>query len=770
MKKSIKNNLHLHINHFFLLFISNFLFQIVGNSITNEIKLKDQSSFPLRNLIQGSDIVKYIKEECIDNLNILKYTIVLNSTAFILNLNSQKRNLDTYTSLNELNGENIGIMSGKTYDDLIRLNCPNSQIISYDSTSSLIMALLQGKIKGFLLEEPIAEYYDKQMNAITYIKNRIANDNYGFGLSKYVSDKFKRDFDQFLFAIKLDGAYDAMLKTWTGDYNTQKSLDKNLIGNNGKIKVGINVDAPPFAYKENNDIVGFEVDLLYRFARQYGYQIEFNELTIEEQISNLTSGEIDLAAGCFSITEQRRLSMDFTSSIYEGGTVVVIENQIISTGTSNNLPNNKKIIVKNQRGLQNIGNVLNFPVMGLPDGQIRSGTCIFPEDLTEIYQFECNIPGLTENNPMVNGYTYGLITDYIEIDGITINSVYSYIPSHLLGDYNINGIEHQGTICPRMNLQLAGVDNINEILNTVKLDFGLYRNIISMPKTQASLKIRKGSNSCMAECIESNNIILSNNLISLVRYSCSCDLQSASNSDYFKADFDSIDFYYINDFNKKINMSILNKISTKSAMTNLYKNTAQFPKNLTNLNTFIVTKLNNGRCLDGRFTFNAIGVLSKSIQQEQHFASNYPISSNFILKIPYDLEEAESQISINAKVRGILMIHKDYYENNNNKGEYLFLTSNDDVNIEAIYCGGNYNNSNSSSYKERVETVALRDEMSMPKWLIIIMILILTILIMGAIYTYIQKLDNETEYVIKYNTNNSTISNNSELGTKQLKL
>ena len=754
----MKNKNIFHINNFFIIFIFYTLFQIIKNSPTKEPK--QQSSSLLRYLVQGNDIVKQINEQCIDNANLLKYTIVLNSTAFLLYLNDKRRrNLNTYTSLKELNGQNIGVITGKTYADLITINCPNSQLIYYDSTNSLMMALLQGKIKGFLLEEPVAEYYDKQMNAITYINNKISKDNYGFGLSKNMNDKFRRDFDQYLFAIKLEGTYDTILKTWTGDNNAVKIIDKNLIGNNGIIKVGLNIDVPPFSYQENNEILGFEVDILYRFAQKYGYQIEINTLTLEEQLNKINSREIDLAAGCFSITEQRRLSMEFTSSIYEGGPVVVIENQLITTGSNNNYSNNKKVIVKNHQNLQNLGNILNFPVTGLPDGQTHSGTCTFPEDLTEIYQFECIIPGLTESNPMINGYTYGLITDYIEVDGITINSVYSYIPSHILGYNNINNIEHPGTICPRINLHIAGVDNIYENLNNIKLDFGLYRKINVMPKTQAKLNIKKGSTFCIADCVENGNIIHLSNLDALVRYSCSCNLTSSSNSDYFKADFNTISFYYINDISKKINMSIYSKESTKSAMANLNKNMAIFPSNLTNLNTLIVTKLNNGRCLNGKFTFNAIGVLYKSIQQEQYFAVTSPINSNFILKIPYDLEEAESQMSINGKVRGILMIRKDYYENYHNKGEYLYLTSNDDVIIEAMYCEGYGNGNISSGYKERVETVALRDEMSIPKWLIITLILIFTLVIMSAIYSYIQKLDNETEYVIKYSKNNSTSTN-----------
>lgn len=774
MKKNpYLKNLYMHF--FLLIILISCLYQTINSSqIKNESLLQSYSKSH-RKLVTGYDIVKQINEECLESTNILKYNIVFNSTAFLLNLStSSRRNL--FSSIKELDGENLGVENGKTYADLIKTNFPKSYLNYYDSTTSLIMSLLQGKIKGFLIEEPVAEYYTKQMNAITYFKDRLDNDNYGFAFPKNANDKLRTEFDEYLFAIKLDGTYDKVLKIWTGEFNSLKTIDRGLSGNKGTIKVGFNIDVPPFAYKENNEYVGFEIDLLYRFAKLYGYKIELKSLTIQEQMDNIISEEIDIAGGCFSITEQRRLLMQFSSTIYEGGTVVVIEKEEkITTGQNNNGSSKNKVIIRDQQGVQKIGNILNFPVTGLPDGKTRSGACVFPENLTEMYTFECSISGLTEDNPMVNGYTYGLITDYIEVNEITLNSVYSYIPSHILGNNINNDIEHPGTICPKMNLDLAGIDNIVKESNTIKFEFGLYRKYIAIPKTQADLILRKGSSSYRANCQQKKDAIYLSCLNGLVRYVCSCTLTSASNSDSFFVDFNSISFNYENDINKKLNMVIQSKETIKKAMSNLFKNTATFPSNLTNLNTLIVTKLTNGRCLNGRFTFNAIGILYKTISQEQNFESNNPINSNFILKIPYDLEEAESQISINAKVRGVLMIRKDYYENLNNNGEYLYLSSLDNVFIDAIYCEGDYysdntyngsnntNQTNRTRYNERVETISLRKEMSMPKWLIILLMLVLTFLVMVIIYIYLRNLEGETEYVIKYNKKTSTTSNTNSI-------
>ena len=743
----------------------------IVQTIDNFPIVKEGSNNNFRGLVSGEDIIKEINEECLDNTNILKYTVVLNSTAFLLNLNKTSRR-QLYSSIKELDGENIGVESGKAFAATINTNFPNSKIY-YNSTDNLISALLQGEIEAFLLEEPVAKYYASQYANITYFSEKLESDNYGFAFPlNYTKEKRRTQFNEYLSAIKKDGTYYNILKIWTGEYTSLHTIDKELTGTKGVIYAGINTKVPPFAFKKNNEILGFEVDLLYRFAKLYGYKVQIIELTTEEQTNYVTRDNIDLILGCYSITEQRKARMFFSDITYEGATLVMIrnddKNKITTTPVIPTDKSIKKLIVKSQTGGNKIGNRLTFPVTGLPDGIERAGTCTFPENLTEIYTFECNIPGLTEDNPMVNGFKYGLITDIIVIDDdITLNSLNSYIPSHILGA-NVNSeIEHQGTMCPKMNVDLAGVDNVNQLMTTeLNLEFGIYRSSISLPKTQAKLKITRGDYSCTAICQESNKISL-NFLKILVRYMCYCSINSYESSNNFVADFESMTFSYTTNSSKILNMTIKNIKTTRNAMSNLYNNNAKFPDNITNLNTLVVQELKNGHCIGGTYTFNAVGVLYKSISQEQSFITVDPIRTSFVLKVPYDLDEAEVVISINAKTRGYLNIRKNYYENSNNKGEYLYLTSNDGVTIFSSTCEGNYADPiyngnqtyNATTREEGVVSLTLRDEMSLPKWVIIFFVLLIAALSMAAIYLYIQKLNNETEYVVRYTKNPSqTIS------------
>ena len=66
-------------------------------------------------------------------------------------------------------------------------------------------------------------------------------------------------------------------------------IDTNLDGTKN-LKVVAKIDSSPYCYKSSSDnsLIGAEVELLYDFARQYGYKLEFTEVTTyEEQIQIL---------------------------------------------------------------------------------------------------------------------------------------------------------------------------------------------------------------------------------------------------------------------------------------------------------------------------------------------------------------------------------------------------------------------------------------------------------------------------------------------------
>ncbi len=82
-----------------------------------------------------------------------------------------------------------------------------------------------------------------------------------------------------------------------------------------KLVVGALTGLPPFGdYDANNQVVGYDIDVVNLFARDLGVELEIKVLPDPPaRISALLSGEIDISAGTFTPTPERALSVSFTS-------------------------------------------------------------------------------------------------------------------------------------------------------------------------------------------------------------------------------------------------------------------------------------------------------------------------------------------------------------------------------------------------------------------------------------------------------------------------
>jgi polar amino acid transport system substrate-binding protein len=86
----------------------------------------------------------------------------------------------------------------------------------------------------------------------------------------------------------------------------------------GRVIVGIGQEAAPFGYRENGDLVGFDVDIaraVVRHLEEYTggpISLEFRPVTDETRISWVQSGEVHMSLCHTNITRKRDANIDFT--------------------------------------------------------------------------------------------------------------------------------------------------------------------------------------------------------------------------------------------------------------------------------------------------------------------------------------------------------------------------------------------------------------------------------------------------------------------------
>ncbi|MBR3252007.1 MAG: ABC transporter substrate-binding protein/permease [Erysipelotrichaceae bacterium] len=247
----------------------------------------------------------------------------------------------------ELNGKNMGCMSGSIFDVLIEKTFPDSDIIYFGSRSELLLGLTTSKIDGFVSDEPVAMMMVKQNGEVTYLDEAISEVHYGICFSNENLDKLDQ-FNEYLDKLDKSGELKRLQEKWINpDGTSQKKEEYELDGRNRTIRCVTTPDAAPFSFMSNNTYQGYEAELLYGFCHEYGYDIEISTVSFDALLTSVAMNKYDVAFNGIYITEERAKSVNFCTSSYTGRVVVMIRNGAVNAENRNLIESIKDSFYKN---------------------------------------------------------------------------------------------------------------------------------------------------------------------------------------------------------------------------------------------------------------------------------------------------------------------------------------------------------------------------------------------------------------------------------------
>jgi len=105
------------------------------------------------------------------------------------------------------------------------------------------------------------------------------------------------------------------------------------IKSRGTLLGGVKNDTPPFGFIDsNNQVAGFDVDLVREIAKALGVKVEFVKVTSPTRIPMLVSGNVDLVAASMTITPDREKTIDFSIVYYTGAQTLAVPTNSPITG------------------------------------------------------------------------------------------------------------------------------------------------------------------------------------------------------------------------------------------------------------------------------------------------------------------------------------------------------------------------------------------------------------------------------------------------------
>ncbi len=233
-----------------------------------------------------------------------------------------------YSRAEEMTGKKIGSLTGTVFDMIVDRNIANVEHVYLNDIAGEIEALRSGKIDAIALDEPVARLMVSQNTDLTIMKEVLEGDQYGLAMAK--GSPLVTKVSGIIERFAADGTLDALAAKWFGADESLKTLPEldykaDFDGSAGTMRFGHDTTTVPMSYVgDGGKSLGYDVELGMRIAYELNMKIELVPMEFSALITALVSGKVDMVSGCMSITEERRKSVDFPTSYYKGGVVLVV--------------------------------------------------------------------------------------------------------------------------------------------------------------------------------------------------------------------------------------------------------------------------------------------------------------------------------------------------------------------------------------------------------------------------------------------------------------
>ena len=252
--------------------------------------------------------------------------VVENRDSLLKDVPPQFRNKSLkYNSLADMNKNpklRLGMQTGFVFvDKETRRLLPGAKIEYYNSTPDMAYLVSTGKLDGFINDEPVIRYVALGVPNLAYIHAGFEPLNIVVAFPMNPAGKALRDeMNEFIEKLRAAGTLAALDSLWLGNDEEKKIVEfpKAMPGKR-TLKMCTSAISAPFEYIKDGKVVGYEMDLMARFCKEYGYGLEVNDVPFESLLLGLETNTYDFVAS--TLSDMPSISEHF----YESNAIYVSE-------------------------------------------------------------------------------------------------------------------------------------------------------------------------------------------------------------------------------------------------------------------------------------------------------------------------------------------------------------------------------------------------------------------------------------------------------------
>ena len=255
--------------------------------------------------------------------------VVLPLLLFVLTAcsSSEVAEKPVFTEVKDLYGRKVATTTGSSQEAMLAAEHPQIEILRFDTDADLLNALSTYKCEAATFDYHIYAYFNQITGGLTTLEKPLFRVGIGSCFAKGVNVELREQFNAFIQQLKDQGMYDQIVDRWINNAHTSTMPDIPVPVEGKPLRVGTHSSAPPLVFMKDGEFVGMDIEIIKRFAVHIGRPIVFSDMNFSALIPSVVSGTQDMIICGINITEERKLSVDFSDPYYFCNAVMVIRNE-----------------------------------------------------------------------------------------------------------------------------------------------------------------------------------------------------------------------------------------------------------------------------------------------------------------------------------------------------------------------------------------------------------------------------------------------------------
>ena len=230
----------------------------------------------------------------------------------------------------DLKGRKIALLTGSSCEAVAKKYFTESEFVYYDTMADAFLALKTHKVDAYVENDSGLRYLNAVNNEARIVLSEEPAEHMSTMFVNSEKGRFLRNqYNEYIRKLKSSGELDALQAKWIFGTEDDRVLGdyQDLPDINGTLSISTEPSFVPFQYIKDGQLIGYEIEIVTGFCREYGYKPEFDLVSFSGSITGVFTGKYDMAASGLSITPERQKHALFGDVIYEGTIAAAVINE-----------------------------------------------------------------------------------------------------------------------------------------------------------------------------------------------------------------------------------------------------------------------------------------------------------------------------------------------------------------------------------------------------------------------------------------------------------